>query len=165
MQSSVILVQEEPRGPSMLVQRDIVAGDTNVSFKDVPELRNSDTKRTIIKSIRLIVPGVTVGPLNVGTVLAPLTELQKMYLSIYCEQWIKAQAVPILEFNDIFIEGSGIPFRSAATKLNNWENFDWTKTFIQFANGTAAVGNYTVVLDIEYVNIDNDGGEIVGPAK
>lgn len=165
MRADVIVVQEEPRGPSMLVQVAVAAGQGEVSFKTVPELLNSPSKRVIIKGIRVVVPGLVVAPADVGTVLAPLTELQKMYLNIYCEGWQKAQLTPILTFNDVFIEGSGIPMRFASTRLNNWENLDWSKTKIVFAQGTVAVGDYTVVLDVDYVNIDNAGLEIIGPAK
>lgn len=165
MRADVILVQEEPRGPSMLVQKAILIGQSRLQFDDVPELRNSANKRIIIKGIRVIVPGLTVAPFNVGTVLAPLTELQKIYLNIYSEEWIKAQAIPILELNDVFIEGSGIPFRTASTRLNNWENLDWSKTEIIYAQGTACAVDCTLVVEVEYVNIDNMGQEIIGPAK
>lgn len=165
MRADVILVQEEPRGPSMLVQVAIAAGQSLIQFKDVPELRNSPTRRVIIKGIRLVIPGLVSTPLNVGNVLAPLTELVKMYLNIYCEGWIKSQGTPILEFNDVYIEGSGIPFRTASTRLNNWENLDWSKTQIQYGQGLTAAIDCTVALDVEYVNIDNAGEEIVGPAK
>lgn len=165
MQSSVILVQEEPRGPSMLVERAILTGQSQISFLDVPELRNSPSKRVIIKAIRVTVPGLVAAPLSVGTVIAPLTELQKIYLNIYCEGWIKAQAIPILELNDVFIEGSGIPFRTASTRFNNWENLDWSKTQIQYGQGQTAAIDFTLQLDVEYVSIDANGNEIIGPAK
>lgn len=165
MHSDVILVKEEPRGPSMIVQKALAIGDTLVNFDDVPELRNSGTKRIIIKGIRVIIPGLAAAPFNVGTVLAPLTELQKIFLNIYCENWIKGEAIPILEFNDVFIEGSGIPFRPGSIDLNNWENLDWSKTQIQYGQGQACAVACTLALTVLYVNVDNDGAEIIGPAK
>lgn len=156
MDAQMILVQEEPRGASQLIEIVVNAvGRAVVPFPDVPELRNTEDQTIIVKGLRLITPDVMpIAPIQ-GGANAPLTELQKMVLILYSQQWEKGEYIPVLTFNDTFTEGSGTPWRTRTTKLDNWKAVDWPKCKILFANGTSSVGApYTVVMEVEYIRID-----------
>lgn len=153
----IVFVQEEPRGPSELVEVTVERdGETRVPFPDQPQLRNNADYKVIIKGMRLIVPGVVnTGALKSGPI-APLTELQKMFLVLYCEGWEKGHLIPILTLNDV----AGIantPYRFAAMKFNDWENVDWAKSYIQYGNGTSSDLDggdpYNVLLDVDYIRL------------
>lgn len=163
---NIVLVQEEPRGPSQLIEVPVLAnGRGSITFPDIQQLRSLTTQRIIIKALRLITADtLTNGPLT-GQPTAPVAELQKISLIIYCEGWQKAQYLPILTLNDMTLPGGAIPHRYHQTRFNNWENVDWSKTFLQFSNGTvSANAPYVVLLDAEYIKLDASGKEIIGPS-
>lgn len=160
------LIQEEPRGPSMLIEVPITAnGLTNVQFPDVPELRNQTDQTIVIKAIRVIPPAVlTNGPLS-GNAVAPITELVKQTLIIYSQGWEKGKNIPMGSLIDIFVEGTGTPWKNRSTQLANWRNVDWNKSQLRFANGTVSAGTpYSVILEVEYIKLNKEGEEIVGPS-
>lgn len=174
--AKMVLVQEEPRGPSQLIEIPVTAnGLSKITFPDIANLRNQSDQIIIIKAIRLITDDVLSNAPTIGGINAPYTELIKISLVLYCEGWEKAQLLPILTLNDMFTEGSGVPYRQLQTKFDSWRNLDWNKSFMQYSNGTVTAGSpYTVILDVEYVKMmkeKNDQGietgrliEIVGPA-
>lgn len=166
MDNRIILLKEEPRGPSQLVEVNVLtAGLQRVTFPDVSQLRSTTNQKVIIKGIRVITPEVLTNAPVSGNVTAPITELQKMTLVIYCEGWEKAQFLPILTLNDMHTEGGSAPHRYAQTNFDNWENVSWDKTYIQFANGTLSAGTpYTVLIDVLYVKYNALGHEIKGPS-
>ncbi len=160
----MILIQEEPRGASLLMEIPVAAGLASVKFPIISELQNDPTQTVVIKGLRL----VTVAELGVapeaGTPNAPLTELQKISVQIYAEGWQKGYNIPILSLNNTFTEGSGIPFRDKTTKLANWQFVQWNKCKLIYSNGTVSVAPaYSVILEVEYVRYDKDGKEIFGP--
>lgn len=162
MQPQIIFVQEEPRGPSQLIEVPVTAGQQRVNFPDVQQLRSLVNQTIIVKEIRLITADVLVqGPIT-GLGASPVTELQKISLVIYCEGWEKAQYLPILILNDMALAAGPNPHRYSGTRFNNWRNVDWSKTFLQYSNGTASVGSYVVMLDVVYLKIDAQGNEIIG---
>lgn len=163
---TIILVQDEPRGPSQLVEVVVpVNGRGSVVFPDIQQLRSLTTQRIVIKAMRVITDDVlTNGPLT-GNPTAPVAELQKMSLIIYCEGWQKAQYLPILTLNDMAQPTSAASHRYHQTRFNNWENVDWSKTLLQFSNGTVSAGApYVVLIDVEYIKLDASGKEIIGPS-
>lgn len=164
---SVFFVQEEPRGPSQLIEVPVTSnGKFKVTFPDVQQLRSQANQRIIVKGIRLISADVlTFGPIT-GFATAPVAELQKISLVIYCEGWEKATNLPILILNDMNLPAGAVPHRYAGTKFNNWENVDWSKTFLSYSSGSAGSAGqpYAVLLDVEYIKLDMDGNVIVGPS-
>lgn len=170
MQDRIVLTQVEPRGPSELIEIPVTQnGQQRIKIPTIDLLRSDDVQKIIVKGMRLITPSVAVGgPLQDG-VNAPLTELQKMFITFYCEGWEKGHYIPLLTLNDVYTEGSGEPFRAQATRFNNWEKIEWSKSYIQLANGTQTAGApYVVLLDVEYIRIATAGGnkgkEIIGPS-
>lgn len=159
----MLLIQEEPRGASMLIETLVTPGQTIVTLPVVQELTSDTTQRVIIKAIRLItVAELTIAPVA-GNPNAPLTELQKIVFQMYSQGWLKGNNVPLLGFNNTFTEGTGIPWRDKTTRLQNWTNFDWNKSKFVFANGTVSVApQYNIILDVEYIRFDQNGKEIKG---
>lgn len=160
------LVQEEPRGPSQLIEIPVITnGLGDIAFPDVPELRNQTDQKIIIKAIRCIPDSILTNAPISGNVVAPLAELQKISLVIYSEGWLKGKNIPICTLIDTFTEASGIPWRDRTTQLANWENVDWNKCKLEYSNGTVTAGvPYTVILEVEYLKLDISGHEIIGPA-
>jgi len=159
----LIFVQEAPRDASQLIEVPVPNNNVQrVQFPDVQQLRSLVNQIIIVKEIRLItVDTLTNAPIG-GQPNAPTTELQKMTLVIYCEGWEKAQLMPVLILNDV---ENTAPHRFTGTRFNNWENVDWSKTYLQFSNGTVSAGApYAVLFDVVYLKLDGDGKEIVGPS-
>lgn len=162
MDKNLIFLQDEPRGPSQLVEVQVAqAGQQRVNFPDQAQLRSTQSQKIVIKAIRLITPDVlTNAPLS-GNVNAPVTELQKISLVIYCEGWEKAQYIPILTLNDMSLTGGLAPNAQSMTKFNDWVNVDWPKCFLQYSNGTVSAGvPYSVLLDVLYIKLDAQNNEI-----
>jgi len=162
----MVLVQEEPRGPSQLIEIPVITnGLGQIQIPQLQNLQNDTDQKVIIKAMRCIPPTVLTNAPNSGNAVAPLTELQKISLVLYCEGWIKGQNIPILTLVDTFTEGSGIPYRNRSVQLSNWQNIDWNKSFLQYSNGTVTAGvPYTVLLEVEYVKLDKSGNVIIGPS-
>jgi hypothetical protein len=162
-----MLVQEEPRGPSMLIEVLLDAaqlGLSSVTLPIVQELQSDMTQTTIIKGIRLVTVGeLSNGPIS-GFVNAPLTELVKISLLLYAEGWTKGFNIPILSLNSTFTEASGIPYIKRTNKFMNWQDVMWNKSKLIYSNGTAVVGTpYCVLIEVEYVRFDANGLELRGP--
>lgn len=165
LNNRTFLVQEEPRGPSQLIEIQVLTnGQSSVPFPTVPNLTNDTVQNIVIKAIRVIpVEVLATGPIK-GSATAPLAELQKMSLSIYCEGWLKGQNIPMLTMVDTFIEGSGVPYRDRTMQFNNWQSVTWEKTELVYGNGTSSAGApYTVLVEVEYMKLNKNGMEIVGP--
>lgn len=151
--NNMVLVQEEPRNASQTVEVLVTAnGVTRVQFPDVQQLRSMADTLIIIKKIRLITPAVLTNAPISGNAVAPLTELQKISLTLYSDGWERGQLIPVLILNDTFTEGSGIPYRQFPTAFANWKNVDWSKSYLQYSNGTVSAGQpYAVCFDVEYL--------------
>lgn len=161
--SGIILVQEEPRNASQQVEVPVTAnGLTRVQFPDVQQLRNQGNQVIVIKGIRLINATVlTNAPLS-GNTIAPLAELQKISMTLYSEGWERGQLIPVLVLNDIFTQGGNIPYRQFPTKFSSWRNVDWSKSYLQWSNGTVSAGaTYSVLFDVEYVRYNIVNGQLV----
>lgn len=165
----ILLIQEEPRNCSELVEVPVTAtGLFRINFPDNQQLRSLVTQDVRIQGMRLIINDVvTNGPIT-GFLTAPLTELKKCFLVLYCEGWEKAHYIPLLTLSDVNVPGGAQAHRYAPTKFGSWRNVDWGKSFILYSNGTAgssvAGGNYAFLFDVEYTKLDATGQEIVGPS-
>jgi hypothetical protein len=59
-----------------------------------------------------------------------------------------------------------IPYANHQSRFNNWSNVDWSKSFIQYSNGTVSANTpYVVMLDVQYIKLDGSGREISGPSN
>lgn len=162
-----VIVQEEPRGPSVLIEVNVPNnGSQRIPFPDISQLRSTIDQKIIIKCLRLISAEVLTNGIISANVTAPATELQKMAITIYAEGWEKGQTIPILTFNDFRFTTGAIPFRYSSTRFSDWVNVDWPKSYIQFANGTTSAGApYVVLLDCEYVRLDAQNNIIQGASR
>lgn len=141
MRNDILLVQEEPRGPSQLIEVPVnTNGVQKVKFPDVQQLRSTTDQIVVLKGLRLISPKVSPNCATLAAVNAPIAELRKMFLVIYCEGWEKAQMIPVLTLNDMAdgdaTAATTIPYRNKATKFNDWKKVDWTQTYLLYGNGT-----------------------------
>ena len=166
------LVQVEPRGPSQLIEVAVTTVTSKINFPDISNLRNESDQIVIIKAIRLIVAGVLSNAPTLGFVTAPDSEIIKTTLVLYSEGWEKGQLIPTNILNDMTVPGGNAPYKQLPTKFDSWSNLDWSKSFIQFSNGTASApgdDGYAFLFDVEYVKMrkdpNNEGGliEIIGP--
>lgn len=164
--TQVLLIQEEPRGPSQLVEIPVPAQIVSkVVLPDIQQLRSQVGQIIIVKAIRLIPDTILPTAPTLGGINAPLTELQKISFVIYCEGWEKGQLIPALELVDTFTEASGVPLKFKTTRFADWKNVDWSKSFLQYSNGTPSSGAaYNVLIEVEYVKLDAQNQEIVGPS-
>jgi hypothetical protein len=88
-----------------------------------------------------------------------------MTLVLYCEGWEKGYQIPLLTLNDMAgsNEGSQAPHNYALTQFADWQRVDWSKSYIQFANGQSSANTpYNVILDVQYLRLNVDGTEVVG---
>lgn len=165
--NQAILVKEEPNGPSQLIEVPVLDnGLQRVNFPDVQQLRSMANQVIIVKGIDLITPTtLSNGPIT-GLACAPLTELVKISLVIYCEGWEKAQFLPILTLNSMAVPTVAQPYAQNKTKFANWRNVDWSKTYLQYSNGTVSAGtDYAVLLNVQYEKLNAETGvPIVGPS-
>lgn len=161
----ILLVQEEPRGPSMLIETPITNnGTSQLALPLVQQLQTSPDQTVIIKGIRLVTAAELTNSPTLGNPVAPLTELQKISLILYSNGWEKGQLIPLLSLNNTFTEGSGIPWRDKSTKLANWKAVDWNKSKFVYSNGTVSAGSpYDIVLEVEYIRFDANGNVVDGP--
>lgn len=167
--SEIILVQEEPRSSSVLIEIPIVAGQQQQKLPIIQQLLSTNGQTIIIKEMRLISPKVLTNAVTIQGTNAPVTELRKMVLTIYCEGWEKGKSIPVLVMNDVADADSTtattIPYRNKATRFDNWKNVDWNQSYIQFANGTAPAGApYVLLFEVIYVKLNAMGQEIIGPS-
>lgn len=165
MPDKMILVQEEPRGPSQLIEIQVTQnGLSSVTLPIVQQLVSDVEQKIVIKGIRTVtIAELAVGPQS-GLANAPLTELQKISLLLYSEGWQKGKNIPILALNDTFTEGSGIPFRNKPTKFADWTRVNWNKSELIYSNGTVVAGaSYCVILEVDYVRFDKNGALWTGP--
>ncbi len=164
MSEKIIIVPEAPRGASQLIEIAITQnGLGRVMLPVVQQLQNDETQTVIIKALRLVTVSQLGFAPTLGGVNAPLTELQKITLTLYSKGWEKGQLIPILSLNDMFTEGDGIPYRQRTVRLDDWVNVDWNKSFLQYANGTVSAGaTYNVILEAEYLRITPNGSQMNG---
>lgn len=159
----MILIQEEPRGASYLIEIPVTVVGNSVPLPLIQELTSDTTQNVVIKSLRLVTDAELTNAPTIGGINAPLTELQKISLLLYAEGWQKGYLIPLVSLNNTFTEGSGIPFRDKTTKLNNWQRVEWNKSKLIYSNGTPSAGvPYTVILEVEYQRFDKNNVEITG---
>ena len=153
-----IIVQEEPRVASELIEISISSGAAGrVTLPDVPQLRNQGDQIVIIKTLRLITDKVLTFAPTTGAATTPLADLQKISLVIYSNGWEKGHYIPVLTLNDVADADSTaattIPYRMHTTRLADWKDLDWNKSYLQFSNGTSAAGDSTMILEVEYMRL------------
>lgn len=165
--NQLVLIQEEPRGPSQLIEVPVPTnGLQRVAFPDIQQLRSLANQTIILKQMRLITPDVLTFGVISGSANAPVTELQKISIVLYCEGWEKAQFIPILTLNDMVVDAlSTAAHRFQPTSFNDWQAVDWSKSYLQFSNTQVSVGApYVVMFDVQYIKLDAQGAVIIGPS-
>lgn len=158
--SQVILVQEEPISCFEMVETLVKvtdAGSFSINVIDNQQLRSDEETTIVVKAIRVTVPGkLAFGPIS-GLPCAPVTELQKISLTLYCQGWQRGHNMPILNLNDVQVPGGTEPFRYHTTKFNDWIRVDLPKSYFLYSNGSGGVApgatGYCLMLEFEYVRM------------
>ena len=165
--SKTILIPETPRIASELIEIPISSGaQGRITLPDVPQLRNQGDQIVVIKAIRLITAKVlTTGP-TTGVATTPVADLRKLVLTLYCNGWEKGHYIPVLLLNDVAdgdsTAGTTIQYRNHTTRLSDWVNVDWNKSYVLFANSTSASTASTLILEVEYLKMQkNNVGDYV----
>jgi hypothetical protein len=163
---SVVFIQEQPRGPSELVEIPVsTAGVYRVNIPDIQQLRSQVGQIIIIKAIRLVTVDVLTNGVITGFVNAPATEIKKIVLVIYSNGWEKGHYIPLQVLNDTHLSASIFSYRDYKTDFDDWQNVDWSKSYLLYANGTggsvlAGAVPYVVMIEVEYVKLDSQGQTI-----
>lgn len=158
--NQVFFVQQEPRGPSELVEIPVTTDGANrVNIPDIQQLRSQRGQTIVIKAIRLIPPDILSRGIINDAANAPITELQKLVLVLYSMGWEKGHNIPLLTLNDSSNSQVGVPHVYNKTNFSDWQNVDWSKSYIQYGNGTggSAGSPYVVILDVEYIKLNSEG--------
>jgi len=100
-----------------------------------------------------------------GLALAARAELIKASLVLYCQGWEQEQYVPLLRLNGFqdsdATTATTIPYVKDFQAFANLNNVDWTKSRVQYSNGTvSASSSYAFLLGVQYLVFDNNGNEI-----
>jgi len=161
-----VFLPEEPRGPSVIVEIPVTtAGRGRVQLPDIPQLRSTPDQRIILNGIKLVTVDVLTNGVITGFANAPVTELQKMTLTLYSEGWEKGMNIPLLFLNDMTFAASTAPHRYASTFFSSWERVDWNQSYLQLANATVTAGvPYVVMLEVQYLKLNSQGLEVKGPS-
>lgn len=169
--NQVILVQEEPMICSELVEVIIKPTDAGLFDIPIPESQQlkSDTDQTIItKAVRLVsLDALAFGVIS-GFPNAPITELQKISLTLYSQGWEKGHNIPILTLNDVVGPSTGTPYRYHQQKFADWRKVAWdNRSFLKYSNGSGGAvpgaTGYVVMLQVDYVRINANGEIFEGP--
>lgn len=166
MNKPTLLFQDEPRGPSTLVEVLVAGnGETRVAIPPQDQLRSDPSQIVVIKAIRLITDEVLSNGMLNSAPTAPVAELQKIALTLYCEGWEKGYQIPVLTLNDMALPAGSVPHRYQQTNFSDWKNVSWEKSYLQFAAGTASANApYVVLFDVQYVKLNAAGHVIQGPS-
>jgi hypothetical protein len=155
-----IIVQEQPRGPSILVEVPIANAATTTPFPDVQQLRSQPNQVIVIKKIRLITDKVLSNGITNAAANMPLVDQQNSAVVIYAEGWEKGKYIPNLLLNDMndsdATAATTIPFKNTPPSFDNWLNVDWAQSRIQFANGQTASQAGVFIYEVEYIKLRAD---------
>lgn len=163
-------LKSEPRGASELIEVPIASGASGqISFPDVPQLRNQGGEVVILKAMRLITAKVLSHAPTTGVAVTPIADLRKMSIILYSNGWEKGHLIPALVLNDVQDQDSTaattIPFRENTTYFDNWQDVDWNKSKVQFSNGQTAAGASTLVFEVEYQRFLISNGQLIATDK
>jgi len=163
-----VYIQQEPVDNWTLVEIPIPAQAVNrQAVPDQLMLKSYPDHFVTVKSIEVITAKqLTNAVLNNGA-NAARAEIIKATLVLYCDGWEKVQYIPlsrlIATYDADAATATTIPFMQNPTTFENLRNVDWTKSYIQYANGLNSSGAaYVFILGVKYV-IQNNRGEVIKP--
>lgn len=160
------LVQAQPIVNWTIVEIPVAVGDRRVAIQDQPMLRTYPGHRVVIKGIECITAKVlTNAVLNSGANITR-ADLIKSTLVLYSQQWEKVQYMPLARLVSVFdtdsAVGTTIPFVANPVTFEDLTEVDWTKSYIQLANGTSIATAGVIILGIQYLTF-NDSGDKIKP--
>jgi hypothetical protein len=161
-----VLIQSQPINNYTTVEIPVTAnGLTRIAIPDQLMLKSYPGHTVVIKAIELISVKVLTRAMLNAMANAPLTEVVKAALVLYCEGWEKVQYLPFARLNPVHDADSTaattFPFIEQAQTFENLKALDWTKSYVQFGNGAvSANSSYAFMLGIQYIILNDSGSEI-----
>lgn len=160
------LVQAQPIVNWTLVEIPIAVGNQRIAIQDQPMLRTYPGHKVVVKGIECITAKVlTNAVLNVGANITR-ADLIKCVLVLYSQQWEKVQYIPLARLVSVFDTDSAvattIPFVANPVTFEDLTEVDWTKSYIQTANGTSIATAGVIILGVQYLTL-NDSGQQIKP--
>lgn len=166
---NTLLVKESPINNWTTVEVPVTAnGLTKVAIPDQPLLKSYANRKVIVKGLRYIsVKVLTNAPVS-GNALAPLAEARKASLVLYCDGWEKEQYIPLYMLNPTVDADSTAatttPYSSNPVDFMDLSNVDWTKSYIQYSNGTSSANStYSFLIGVNYTIQDAATGNTMRP--
>jgi hypothetical protein len=163
---NTLLIKEQPVNNWTMVEVPVTAnGLTKVAIPDQPMLKSYSDHHVVIRSIRNISAKVlTNAPLS-GNAVAARAEQIKATLVLYCSGWEKEQYIPLLMLNPVAdadaTTATTIPYMFQALEFEDLKDVDWTKSYVQFSNGTVSASSpYSFLFGINYLILDNNSRSI-----
>ena len=166
MAQEKVLIQSQPINNYTTVEIPVTAnGLTRIAIPDQLMLKSYPGHTVVIKAIELISVKVLTRALLNAMANAPLAEVIKAALVLYCEGWEKVQYLPLARLNPVHDADSTaattFPFIEQAQTFENLKALDWTKSYVQFGNGAvSANSSYAFMLGIQYIILNDSGSEI-----
>lgn len=159
-----VLIQSQPIVNWTIVELVAAIGNSRIPFQDQPMLKSYSDHKIVIKSIELITPKMlTNAVLNSGANMT-LADIIKCVLVLYSEQWEKIQYIPLARLIAVHdadaTTATTIPFMNDVTMFENLGDVDWTKSYIQTANGTTIAAAGVFLFGIQYLVFNNQGQSI-----
>jgi len=165
---NTLLVKETPINNFTLVDIPVTAnGLTKVAIQDQPLLKSYSNHRVVVKGLRAITAKILTNAPISGNAISTRAELLKASLVLYCNGWEKEQYIPLLMLNPMAdadaTTATTIPYAFNPMDFIDLKDVDWTKSYIQYSNGTSSANStYSFLLAVNYL-ILNDSGQEVKP--
>jgi hypothetical protein len=161
-----VLIQAQPINNYTTVEVPVTAnGLSRIAIPDQLMLKSYPGHQVVIKAIELISVKVLTRAMLNAMANAPLAEVVKAALVLYCEGWEKVQYLPLARLNPVHdsdaTAATTFPFIEQAQTFENLKSVDWTKSYVQYGNGAvSANSSYAFVLGIQYMILNEQGSEI-----
>jgi len=160
------LIQSQPIINWTIVEVVAAVGNSRIPIQDQPMLKSYSDHRIVIKSIELITPKVlTNAVLNSGANMTR-ADIIKSVLVLYSEQWEKIQYIPLARLigshDADATTATTLPFMNDVTMFENLSDVDWTKSYIQTANGQTIAVAGVFIFGIQYL-VFNNAGQAIKP--
>jgi len=161
-----VLIQSQPVNNYTTVEIPVTAnGLTRIAIPDQLMLKSYPGHTVVIKAIELISVKVLTRAILNAMANAPLAEVVKAALVFYCEGWEKIQYIPLARLQPVHDSDSTaattFPFIEQAQTFENLRNLDWTKSYVQYGNGSVSANSpYAFILGVQYTTLNDQGAEI-----
>jgi len=161
-----VLIQSQPVNNYTTVEIPVTSnGLTRIAIPDQLMLKSYPGHQVVIKAIELLTVKIITRAMINAMANAPLAEVVKAALVLYCEGWEKVQYIPLARLNPAYdsdgTAATTFPFMQSVQTFENLRSVDWTKSYIQYGNGAVSANSpYAFILGTQYMILNEQGAEI-----